>query len=203
MNSHADRAFREDGRNDPELRLDQLLARYRATLTGAVTGALDTDAGSTALAPLHRELFHGLQPLKLGTPASCTNAGTPDSIPPSARLERALTQLRDIRLMVERVQSGADPSADVYTGAQNVLTALQCLHTGLQAKNLSFEQVFSLIRELRDQTARIGTSMLELHTCLPYHLVEEWLRATVRLQHLERTVWRLFRGADDNVTSQG
>ncbi|MFF3489408.1 hypothetical protein ACFYXC_40185 [Streptomyces sp. NPDC002701] len=202
MNSHGDRAFREGGRDDPEQRLDQLLARHRAGLTSAVVGALDTSAGSAALAPLRRELFHGLQPLKLTASTGCTtSADTPGSTPPETRLERALAQLRDIRLIVERVQSGADPSADVHAGAKNALTALQRLHTGLQARNLTREQVRALFRELREQTACIGTSMLERRTQLPPHLVEDWLRATGCLQRVECAVWYLFRGVGNNVVN--
>lgn len=71
MNSPTHRTSREgiDG-NGPEHRLDQLLAHHHTQLTSAVADALDTDTGSAALAPLNRDLFHGLKPLQLPAPSS-------------------------------------------------------------------------------------------------------------------------------------
>lgn len=206
MNSRTDRVLREGGRNDPEQILDQLLAHHRTQLTSTVADALDTDTGSTALAPLCRELFHGLKPLKLAALTGCaTNDRTPASahpLPP-ARLHDVLTRLRDIRLMVERACAGADVPTDIHTRTQSVVAALQRLHAGLQARNLTQSQVRALFRELAEHTAHIGTSMLGQRTQLPRHIVEQWLRATGSLQGVERTVLRLFRDADDNVPTQG
>jgi hypothetical protein len=206
MNSRTDRVLGEGGRNDPEQLLDQLLAHHRTQLTSTVTDALNTDTGSTALAPLRRELFHGLKPLKLAAPTGCTAKDrTPESTPPlpPARLQDVLTQLRDIRLMVERTCAGTDVPTDIHTRTQSVVAALQCLHAGLQARNLDQGQVRSLFRELAEQTAHIGTSMLGQRTQLPRHIVEQWLRTTGSLQGVERIVLRLFRDADDNVPTQG
>ncbi|WP_030327083.1 hypothetical protein [Streptomyces sp. NRRL B-3229] len=206
MNSRTDRVLGEGGRNDPEQLLDQLLARHRTQLTSTVTNALDTDTGSTALAPLRRELFHGLKPLKLAAPTGCTaNDRTPETNPPlpPARLQDVLTQLRDIRLMVEQTCADADVPTDLHTRSHSVITALQRLHAGLQGRNLTQNQVRALFRELAEQTAHIGTSMLGQRTQLPRHIVEQWLRTTGSLQGIERTALRLFRDADDSVPTQG
>ncbi|MEV8548170.1 hypothetical protein [Streptomyces sp. NPDC051572] len=206
MPGHTDPTFREgSGGNDPEHLLDQLLAHHRTQLTSAVAGALDTDTGSTALTPLSRDLFQGLKPFKLATSIDCTaNAATPQSAvpPPAARLQEVLARLRDIRLMVERACASADLPTDSHTRAQTAVTVLRRLHAGLQARTLSHDQVCELFRELRDQTAHIGTSMLGLRTQFPRHIVEEWLRATGSLHGIERTVLRLFRDADNNVPTQ-
>ena len=207
MPGHTEPTTREGGRgNDPEHLLDQLLAHHRTQLTSAVADALDTDTGSTALTPLCRELFRGLTPFKLAPPnGRAANAGTPQSASslPVARLDEILTRLRDIRLMVERVLAGADLPIEIRTRAQAAVTVLQCLHAGLQARTLSHERVCVLFRELREQTAHIGTSMLGLGNRLPRNIVEEWLRAAGSLQGIERTVLRLFRDIDSNVPTQG
>jgi len=206
MNSRTDRVLREGGRKDPEQMLDQLLAHHRTQLTSTLTDALDTDTGSTALAPLRRELFHGLKPLKIAAPTGCTaNDRTPEYAPPllPASLQNVLTQLRDIRLMVERTCADADVPTDIHTRTHGVVDALQRLHAGLQARNLTQNQVRALFRELVEQTAHIGTSMLGQRTQLPRHIVEQWLRTTGSLQGVERTVLRLFRDADDSVPTQG
>jgi hypothetical protein len=206
MNSRTDRVLREGGRNDPEQMLDQLLAHHRTQLTSTVTDALDTATGSAALTPLCRDLFHGLNPLKL---AALTGGAANDRTPasarplPPARLQDILTQLRDIRLMVERAGASADVPTDIHTRTQNVVATLQRLHAGLQARNLTQGQVRALFRELAEHTAHIGTSMLGQRTQLPRHIVEQWLRTTGSLQGVERTVLRLFRDADDSVPTQG
>lgn len=87
--------------------------------------------------------------------------------------------------------------------AQTVLTMLQRLHTGLQARTLAHQQVRALLRELREHSAHIGTSMLALRTQVPQHAVEEWLRAAMALQRIEATVLRLFKNTDDSVPTQG
>jgi len=201
------RTFREGDRgSDPEQLLDQILTHHRTHLTGAVAGALDTETGSTALAPLRCELFQGLKPFKLAAPVKRTpNARTAESTGPlpAARLEEVLTRLRDIRLMVERVRARPGLPADVHTRAHTIAVALQRLHAGLQARTLAHDQVHALFRELEEQSAHIGTSMLGLCTRMPRHAVEEWLRATGSLQGIKTTALRLFRNADDNVTTQG
>ncbi|MFJ3799923.1 hypothetical protein ACIPSJ_27020 [Streptomyces sp. NPDC090088] len=207
MNTHPDRAFREDGGgSDPEHLLDQLLAHHRTQLTSAVTEALDTGTGSNALVPLRRELFHGLGPFKLAAPLGRTAAdGTPESAAPSpsARLQEILTRLRDIRLMVDRVRASADLPSDVHTRTQTAATVLQCLHTGLQARTLARDQVHSLFQGLEAHTAYISTAMLGLRTPLSRHAVEEWLRTIGALRGVERMAMRFFRDADDNVPTQG
>lgn len=202
MPGHTDPTSREG--SDCDQLLDQLLAHHRTQLTDTVADALDT--GSTALGPLHRDLFQGLNPLKIATPVGCTvNAGTPESaVPlPAARLQEVLTRLRDIRMMVERACASADLPTDIHSRAQTAVTALQCMHAGLQARNLSHDRVCELFRELRAHTTHIGTSMLALRTQVPQHIVEEWLRATGSLQGIERMALRLFRNADNNVPTQG
>lgn len=208
MNSRTDRSLRDGGGgggNDPEQLLDQLLAHHRTHLMSTVADALDTDTGTTALAPLRRELFHGLKPLELATPTGSTaddsTAGPADPLP-AARLQEVLTRLRDIRLTVEKVRAGSDVPLDVRARTQTALTALRRLHVGLQARNLTHDQVRALFRQLGEQTAYIGTSMLRLRTRLPQHVVEEWLRTIGSLQGVEHTVLRLFRDADDHVPTQ-
>ncbi|MGW3938406.1 hypothetical protein [Streptomyces phaeochromogenes] len=204
MPGHTDPTSREG--SDSDQLLDQLLAHHRTQLTDTVTDALDTDTGSTALGPLRRELFHGLNPLKLATPVGCTaNASTPESaVPlPAARLQEVLTRLRDIRLMVERACASPDLPTDIHIRAQTAVTALQRMHAGLQARSLSHDRVCELFRELREQTAHIGTSMLALRTQMPRHIVEEWLRVTGSLQGIEGATLRLFRNAGNNVPTQG
>ncbi|MYQ97472.1 MULTISPECIES: hypothetical protein [unclassified Streptomyces] len=212
MNSRTDRSLRDGGGgNDPEQLLDRLLAHHRSHLMSTVADALDTDTGTTALAPLRRELFHGLTPLQLTAPtASTTDDSTADdstaesAVPlPAARLQEVLVQLRDIRLTVEKVRAGSDVSADAKTRAQTALTCLRRLHVGLQARDLTHDQVRALFRQLGEQTAYIGTSMLQLDIRLPRHVVEEWLRTSGSLQGIERTVLRLFRDADDHAPTQG
>ncbi|MGW7071732.1 hypothetical protein ACWGII_22945 [Streptomyces sp. NPDC054855] len=206
MNSRTDRVLREGGRNDPEQLLDQLLAHHRTQLTSTVSDALDTDTGNTALAPLRRELFHGLKPFKLAAPTGRTaHDRTPASTQPlpPARLQDVLTRLRDIRLMAERACADADMPADIRTRTQSVVAALQRLHAGLQARNLTHGQVHALFRELAEQSAHIGTSMLGRPTQLPRHIVEQWLRTTGSLRGVEHTALRLFRDADDSVPTQG
>ncbi|MGW4889836.1 hypothetical protein [Streptomyces murinus] len=206
MNSRTDRSLRDGGGgNDPEQLLDHLLAHHRTHLMSTVADALDTDTGTTALTPLRRELFHGLKPLELAAPTrSTTEDSTAEpAIPlPAARLQEVLTQLRDIRLTVEKVRAGSDVSADVKARAQTALTCLRRLHVGLQARDLTHDQVRALFRQLGEQTAYIGTSMLQLSIRLPRHVVEEWLRTSGSLQGIERTVLRLFRDADDHVPTQ-
>ncbi|MER7179113.1 hypothetical protein ABT404_06465 [Streptomyces hyaluromycini] len=208
MNTHPDRPSREDGggSNDPEQLLDQLLAHHRTQLTNTVAEALDTDTGNAALAPLRRELFHGLKPLKLTAPIASPPAGstTRSTAPlPAARLQEILTRLRDFRLIVERTCTGTDVPVDVCLRAQTVLTALQRLHAGLQAHNLAHGQVRVLFAHLREQSAHIGTAMLQRRTQLPRHTIEEWLRVTGSLRGIERTALSLFRDAGDNVATQG
>ncbi|MEU9979557.1 hypothetical protein [Streptomyces sp. NPDC051014] len=208
MNTQPDRAFREDsGGNDPEQVLDQMLAHHRTRLTSVVAQALDTDTGSNALTPLRLQLIRGLKPLKLAAPSNGRQAAdsNPDSAtrPPAAGMQKVLTRLRDIRLVVERVCAHADLPSDVRTGAQTVTTALQRLHTGLQARTLPADQVHSLFREMEAHTAHIGTAMLALRTPLPRHAVEEWLRTTHSLRGVESMIVRLLRDADDNVPTQG
>ncbi|WP_043687385.1 hypothetical protein [Streptomyces xylophagus] len=207
MNRPTHRTLREgDGGNDPQQLLDQVLTHHRTHLTSAVTAALDTETGSTALAPLRCELFQGLKPFKLAAPVkrtTSTHTADPATPLPATRLEEVLTRLRDIRLMVERVRARTGLPPDVHTRAHTVATALQRLHAGLQARTLAHDQVHALFRELEEQSAHIGTSMLRLHTQLPRHTVEEWLRATSSLQGIKTTALRLFRNADDNVTTQG
>ncbi|MCX5328754.1 MULTISPECIES: hypothetical protein [unclassified Streptomyces] len=207
MNSPIHRTSREGvGANGPEHRLDQLLAHHHTQLTSAVADALDTDTGSAALTPLNRDLFHGLKPLQLPAPVECPadNSTAQLTAPlPVARLEDALTRLRDIKLMVERTYAGTGCPADIRTRAQTVVTTLERLHAGLQARTLAYHQVCVLFRELREHSAHIGTSMLALRTQVPQHAVEEWLRAASSLQRSQTTVLRLFKNADDNVTTQG
>ncbi|MEU0414756.1 hypothetical protein ABZ307_44295 [Streptomyces griseorubiginosus] len=203
MPGHTDPTTREG--SDADQLLDQLLAHHRTQLTDTVTHALDTDTGSTALGPLRRELFQGLTPVTLAAPVGCTaNASTPDSavLLPAARLQEVLTRLRDIRLMVERTCASADLPTDIHIRAQNAVTTLQRIHTGLQARNLSHNRVCELFRELREQTVHIGTSMLARRTQTPPHIAEEWLRGTASLQGIERTALRLFRNTDDSVPTQ-
>ncbi|MFK0136756.1 hypothetical protein [Streptomyces murinus] len=206
MNSRTDRSLRDGGGgNDPEQLLDRLLAHHRSHLMSTVADALDTDTGTTALAPLRRELFHGLTPLQLTAPTASTtddNTSEPAVPLPAPRLQEVLTQLRDIRLTVEKVRAGSDVSADAKTRAQTALTCLRRLHVGLQARDLTHDQVRALFRQLGEQTAYIGTSMLQLNIRLPRHVVEEWLRTSGSLQGIERTVLRLFRDADDHVPTQ-
>ncbi|MFJ5064569.1 hypothetical protein ACIP96_34755 [Streptomyces nigra] len=205
MNDHT---IGESGSNDAEQLLDQLLAHHRTHLTNAVADALDTSTGSTALSPLRREIFHGIKPFQLAaTPPGCTSSShTADPTPPSAaasRLQDVLTRLCDIRLTMEKVRAGTGTSTDLQTRAQTVLTRLQHLHTGLQARSLTHDQARMLFGQLKEQAAHIGTSMLGLHTPLPRHMVEEWLRTTGSLGNMERTVLHLLRDADDNVPTQG
>lgn len=207
MNSPTHRTSREgiDG-NGPEHRLDQLLAHHHTQLTSAVADALDTDTGSAALAPLNRDLFHGLKPLQLPAPLQCpadTSTAKPTMLPPAACLQDVLTRLRDIWLMVERTHTSTGWPADIRSRAQTVVTTLQRLHAGLQARTLARHQVRALFRQLREHSAHIGTSMLALRTQAPEHAVEEWLRAASSLQRIETMVLRLFKNADDNVTTQG
>lgn len=205
MNSHPDRAFREDGGgSDPEQLLDQVLAHHRTQLMSTVAAALETDTGSNALVPLRHDLFHGLKPFRLVTPSDRTAADNiTESAAPSARLQEILTRLRDIRLMVERIRDTADLPSDVHARSQTVATVLHRLHTGLQARTLPPHQVHSLIRELEAHAAHIGTAMLGRRTPLSRHAVEEWLRMTGSLRKVERMVVRLFRDAGDNVSTQG
>ncbi|TGZ14990.1 hypothetical protein DV517_64730 [Streptomyces sp. S816] len=206
MNSRTDRSLRDGGGgNDPEQLLDRLLAHHRSHLMSTVADALDTDTGTTALAPLRRELFHGLTPLQLTAPTASTtddNTAEPAVPLPAPRLQEVLTQLRDIRLTVEKVRAGSDVSADAKNRAQTALTCLRRLHVGLQARDLTHDQVRALFRQLGEQTAYIGTSMLQLNIRLPRHVVEEWLRTSGSLQGIERTVLRLFRDADDHAPTQ-
>lgn len=124
-------------------------------------------------------------------------------LPPAACLQDVLTRLRDIWLMVERTHTSTGWPADIRTRAQTVVTTLQRLHAGLQARTLAHHQVRALFRQLREHSAHIGTSMLALRTQAPQHAVEEWLRAASSLQRIETMVLRLFKNADDNVTTQG
>ncbi|MFJ3799912.1 hypothetical protein ACIPSJ_26960 [Streptomyces sp. NPDC090088] len=80
---------------------------------------------------------------------------------------------------------------------------LQSLHTGLQARTLAHDQVHELFRELKMNTAHIGTAMLTLRTVLPRHTIEEWLRTAGSLRGVERMIVHLLRDADDNVPTQG
>ncbi|MFD9112361.1 hypothetical protein [Streptomyces bottropensis] len=206
MNSHTDRSLRDGGEgNDSEQLLDQLLTHHRIHLSSAVADALDIHTGSTALAPLRRELFHGLKPLELGASAGPTaKDSTAESAAPiqAARLEEVLTRLRGIKLIAERVCACTDPSAAVHARAQAVVTVLQKLHSGLQERHLTRGQAHVLFRQLSEETARIATTMLHLRTQLPQHVVEEWLRRTGSLGHVERSVYRLFKNVDDNVPTQ-
>lgn len=204
MNDHT---VRGGGSKEPEQLLDQLLARHRTRLTSNVADALDTSTGSTALTPLRRELFHGIKPLKLAAaPSGCTSSShTADLTPPPAagRLQDVLTRLRDIMPTMEKVSAGAGPSTDLQSMVQTALTTLQHLHTGLRTRGLTHDQTRVLFRELTEQAAHIGTSMLGLNTPLPSHIVEEWLRAAGSLGRMERTVLSLLKDADDSVPTQG
>lgn len=199
MPGRTDPTSHEGRRGDPEEVLDRLLSLHRTQLTNTVAEALDVTTGKAALAPLRRELFHGLKALKLDGAA-----GSPvDGPVPGGGLQEVLARLRDIRLMVERMGAGVELSADVQGSGQAVVVAVRRLHAGLQARSLTYDQVHVLFRELRERTACIGTSMLGLRTPLPQHTVEGWLRAIGALDRVERTVLRLFRDADDNVPTQG
>ncbi|EKX66003.1 hypothetical protein [Streptomyces ipomoeae] len=158
MNNRTDHTIGEGGSNDPEQLLNQLLAHHRTHLTNAVADALDTSTGRTALSPLRREIFHGIKPLKLAAPPpGCTsNSQTADPTPPLAasRLQGVLTRLCDIRLTTEKVCAGTGTSTDIQTRAQTVLTRLQHLHAGLQARSLTHDQARMLFEQLR---SRIST----------------------------------------------
>lgn len=205
MNSGTDRSFRESGGNDPDQRLERLLAEHRTLLTDAVANALDTGTGSTALAPLRRESFHGLKPLKLAAAPTARTANSSTSAPalppPGPRLHEALARLRDIKLMVEKVRADEGMPLDGHARAHTVLTALQHLHAGLEAGSVAHDQVRALFKELKEQAAHIGTLMLGPRTQLPRHVVEQWLRAAGTLDRIERIVLRLLRDAD--VPTQG
>ncbi|NNN34340.1 hypothetical protein HLK59_29045 [Streptomyces sp. S3(2020)] len=207
MNSPAHRTSREGvGGKGPEDRLDQLLAHHHTQLTSAVADALDTVSGSAALAPLNRDLFHGLKPLQLSAPVECpADNSTPQLAVPllAVRLQDVLTRLRDIKLMVERTHTDTGWPADIRTRAHTMVTTLERLRAGLQARTLAHGQVRALFRELREHSAYIGTSMLALRTQAPQHAVEQWLRAASTLRRIETTVLRLFKNSDDNVTAQG
>lgn len=205
MNSHTHRTFSEDGGTNPEQRLDQLLAHHHTHLITAITSALDTGAGATALTPLRRELFRGLKPFKITPHPGCiadNNTTDPAPPPPTLRLQGVLTQLRDLRLLTQTIRAATPTPSDTHTRTHATLTALQHLHTGLQTRSLTHDQVRALFRELREHTAHISTAMLKQPTALPRHTAEEWLRATGSLARTERTVLRLLRDAADNAPAQ-
>ncbi|MFJ3670495.1 hypothetical protein ACIPSE_28970 [Streptomyces sp. NPDC090106] len=205
MNS-VDRTFDEGGRNDPDQPLDRLLAQHRTRMNRAVADALDTRTGLTALTPLRRELFHGIQPLSLPPSTDGTDsAHTEDSTDPpnAAWLEGILTRLQAIGRMAERIQDGAGSSDELRGRTQAVTSALQCLHAGLQARDLTEAQVRTLFRTLRDHSAGISTTLLGPRPQLHQHVVEAWLRAAASLKPIEVRALRLFRDAGESVPTQG